>query len=238
MTVTLLQFVKAGLKRVGQIQGDAGELTTTTGTGNDFQDSQRQRPIDVMLQITNEAIFTIFDLGLFPQEASSATLILADGTREYDLPSDFEQFAGADWFQKAFRGTDGLVLREYAGGYAKMLVDQPVATDWTGDPLHYAVSPVDGRLRIDREPTSDQDGDIYNALYTKRLSFTVTMATVGLPFVDTVSDNLVPVVAEAHDRVFKKEFDPGIFRDAISRAAGRIRPQGRNARWGRRVGAR
>lgn len=229
MPIVFLQAVNASLKRVRVIQGDAGELATstvtTTATGlvatEPFTDSGRQTQIDLMIQVWQEGVHTLYDFGLLGDEAATGTIALVDGTREYDLPSDFERMAGKSHEERVWRGTtNGLILTEYKGGYAKMLRDQPVATDYIGDPNHWAISPVDRtKVRLDREAAVDQDGDTYSFLYEKRLSLTATMATETLPFSDTVADALVPVVAEGWNQIMKDDFDSGLFRSSIARAA-------------------
>lgn len=242
MAVTFLQVVNASLKRVRVIQGDAGELATSTVTSTAtglvatgaFTDSGRQTQIDLMLQMWQEAEHEVYSLGLFAQEAATATMTLVTAQREYDVPSDFERMAGETWDSRTIRGaTTGFRLREYPGGYAQMLTDQAFATQWTGDPQAWALSPVGNKLRLDREPTSDQNGHTYNYLYEKRLSLTSTMATETLPFSDTVADALVPVVAEGWNRVYKKEFDINLFRGSIRRAVEHLTQNQRNRRYGK-----
>jgi hypothetical protein len=242
MAVTFLQAINATLKRTRTIQGDAGELATSTVTSTAtglvatgaFTDSGRQVQIDLAIQLWQEAEHEIYSMGLSAPEAATATISLVDGTREYDMPSDFERFAGKTGDERVFRGaTTGLIVSEYPGGYARMLRDQPIATDFTGDPNHYAISPVTlGRIRFDREPTSDQDGSSYNVLYEKRLSLTSTMATEALPFSDTVADSLVPVVAEAWQRVMKEEFDSVLFRRSLARSMEYLSQTQRRGRYG------
>ena len=203
-----------------------------------FVDSGRQTQIDLSIQVWQEAMHELFSLGLLPNEAATATISLVTNTREYSMPSDFERIAGESREERVFRGaTTLLILTEYPGGYARMLRDQPNATDYTGDPQHWAISPVDGtKIRIDREPTADQNGDVYNILYEKRMSLTATMATETLPFSDTVADALVPVVAEGWNRVMKKEFDSGLFRTSIARAAKTVTRNQPRVRYGFRRG--
>ena len=243
MAVLYLQFINAVAKRTRVIQGDAGELATSTVTSTAtglvatgaFTDSGRQTEIDLMLQVSNEAFHEVFGLGLFPNEAASATIALVDGQREYEMPSDFERFAGRNYHDRVFRGaTTGLLISEYRGGYARMLRDQPIATDYTGLPDHWALSPVNGSVRFDREPTSEEDGWTYNVLYEKRLSYTSTMATESLPFSDTVADALVPVVAEGWNAAFKNEFNTGLFQTSIARAVDHLTRSQRKARYGKR----
>lgn len=247
MAVTFLQAMNASLKRVGVIQGDAGELGTSTvastATGaiatGAFTDSGRQVQIDLMIQVWNETQHILYDMALLSPEAASATLVLAEGVREYDMPDDFERFAGENNSERVFRAaTTVWWLTEYAGGYAAMLRDQNVATDWIGQPSHYAISPsVRGRVRIDREPDSTVAGRTYNALYEKRLALTSTMATEALIFSDTVADALVPVTAEAWKAIKKKEFNQTTFESNLARAAGQVRQTQRRRRGGFRRAA-
>src|SRR3990167_5494320 len=242
MTVTVLQMMNASLKRVGVIQGDQGSLATSTVTSTAtgltateaFTVSAHQRQIDVMLQLWNEAFHELEGIGLVPDTAATATMTLVTAQREYAVPADFEQMAGDDYLARVLRGaTTGLRVYEYPDGYARMLADQPVATDWTGDPGYWAINPSAVAIRLDREPTSGQSGNTYNYLYQKRLSFTSTMATSPLPYSDTVIDSLVPVVSEAHTRVFKKEFDAGMFRASLTRAVGFVTRTRRRNSYGR-----
>ena len=245
MAIVFLQAINATLKRVRIVQGDAGELatdTTSTATGavatGAFTDSGRQTQIDLVLQVWQEAAHVLFDLALLPNEAATATVDLVTAQREYSMPSNFERIAGESREERVFRGaTTFLILTEYPGGYARMLRDQPNATDFTGDPQHWAISPVDGtQIRFDREPTADQNGDSYNILYEKRIAITATMATETLPFSDTVADALVPVVAEGWNRIQKKEFDSGLFRTSIARAARTVTRNQPRVRYGFRSG--
>lgn len=245
MTVTLLQFTNAVLKRVGEVAGDSEELATSTVTSTAtglvateaFTDSRRQHKIDVVLQITNEAIQEVYQQGGFAAEMASATLVLAEDQREYDMPSDFERMGGMAKTARVMRGaTTALLIREYPGGYEQMLADQPVASDYRGDPTFWAISPTQSKIRVDATPTSDQDGRTYNYLYHKRIDLSSTMATIALPFSQSVADSLVPVVSESYHRVFKKEFDSGFFISAINRSLLFLSKNERRDRYGIRRG--
>lgn len=246
---TFLDVMNATLKRTGDIQGDAGELatstvtTTTTATGavvaavatEAFTDSSRQRSIDVGIQIWNETIHEVYNMGLFAKEAATATISIVANQREYDLPTDFERMAGEDYGVRVIRGvTCGLLLYEYPGGYAKMLADQITASDYQGDTQYYAMSPADSKIRLGAEPTSAQASRTFNYLYEKRVNLTSTQATQTLPFSDTVADALVPVVAEYHGRTFDKDYDKGVFIKNLSRAVATVRQMQPNRRWGTR----
>lgn len=239
MALVFLDAVNETLKRVGAIQGDAAELVTGTGTDDEFTDSPRQRDIDLAIQIWQESLHQLLSLGLFANEASTATLILVAGQREYTLATDkvFERFAGQTEDTRVLRGaTTGLIVTEYPGGYARMLVDQAVATDFTGDPTRYAISPVNGDIRLNAEPTADNAGDTYNALIETVQSLTSTMATEEFLWTDTVTNALIPVVAETWTRTMKQEFDAAQFRRSLTRAASHARKNQRLTRWGIRRG--
>jgi hypothetical protein len=241
MAIIFLQAVNAVLKRVGEIAGDSEELATSTVTStatglvatDAFTDSRRQHKIDIVIQLWNEAAHEVFRMGRYAQEVASATLILLDGTREYDLPQDFERMAGEHYRTRAMRGaTNGRLLYEYPGFYEQMLVDQPTASDFQGDPNFWAISPVQSKIRVDAVPTAAQDQQSYNYLYHKRLQLSSTMATSTLPFSDSVADSLVPVVVEGYNRVMKKEFQPDFYEAAISRSLEFLTQNERRSRWG------
>lgn len=242
MTVTFLQAVNASLKRVRVIQGDAGELATSTVTSTAtglvatgaFTDSSRQTEIDIMLQIWNEAEHEVYSMGMFAPEVASATLILVEAQREYTMPSNFERFAGEGIFRGATRQS---TIYPHPSGYQGMLVEQPgSASQWQGEPNTYAISPVSLQtIRLDREPTSDEDSWTYNVLYEKRLQLTSTMATEAMPFPDTVTDALVPVVAQGWKAEYKGEFNPGIFRTNLARALEFVGQNQRRTSYGPKV---
>jgi hypothetical protein len=241
-TVTLLQAMNAVMKRTRNIQGDAGELATSTVTSTAtgltateaFTDGSRQNEIDIGLQLWNEAMHEVFGLGLFAQEMATATMTLVTDTREYALPSDFERLAGNEDQQVIRAATEQYWMFPYDGGYQQMLINQNVASDWRGKPNAFALSPSTANLRVDLHPTADENGTTWNYNYEKRLGFSSTMATSTFPFSDTVVDCLVPVVSEAHNRIFKQEFDAAMFKSSIVRAIDYIRQRQRKSFWGPR----
>ena len=112
----------------------------------------------------------------------------------------------------------GVHLEEYRGGYAQMLIDQALATQWTGQPHAFALSPCDDKIRIDREPTSAEEGSRYQYLYEKSLAFTSTMATTALPVTDDTYRAMVPFISEWYARTQKKDFDHEAFSAGLARA--------------------
>ena len=244
-TVTFLDFINACLKRVQVIQGDAGELATSTVTSTAtgliatgaFEDSARQTQIDVMIQVANEAMHEVFSLGLFSQELSTATITLVTAQREYSLPANFERIAGRTEEERVMRAaTYQRTVGKYPGGYLKMLADQAgLASTWQGQPNAYAISPNDGALRLDREPTTTENGQVWYLPYDKRIARTTSMATETLPFSDTVADSLVAVCAEGWSRVFKKDFEPALFQAGIVRSLEYLMQDQRRETYGPRL---
>lgn len=247
MAIIFLDAVNETLKRIGAIQGDTGALTTSTVTSTatgafdiePFERSAIQRQVDVSVQLWREGIHELYTHGLFAKEAATATFTFASDTREYPLPSDFERIAGDTPNDQVVRGaTTGLVLKLYPGGYAQMLADQARASDWVGDPGHFAFSPATDTIRFDRTFSTEQAGHTYHMLYEKTINFTSTMATDTMPFSDTVAYDMVPVIAEFTKRWFKQEFDDASFRQSLSRAVGTVSKKQPRRSYGRRPGIR
>jgi hypothetical protein len=153
----------------------------------------------------------------------AATLI--SGSIPYGIPP------GGDYVPSTFTGLGysspgygtsipprGVHLEEYHGGYTQMLIEQALATQWTGQPHAFALSPCDDKIRIDREPTSDEAGSRYEYLYEKSLAFTSTMATQALPVTDDTYRAMVPYIAEWYERTQKKDFDSEAFSAGLARA--------------------
>src|SRR3990167_5391128 len=205
MPLAFLDVVNATLKRVGVIAGDSGELSTSTSTATSGQytasgiftsRSDIQHSVDLVLQMWQEATSELYSLNLVPNLLATATISLVTGTREYALPGDFERVAGThDGVRMLRASTQSYVIPQYPGGYLQMLVDQPVASDWTGAPTAWAISPRNEQLRLDREPTSDENGQTYNLAYERRVELTSTMASATMPFSDTVCWALIPAGA-------------------------------------------
>lgn len=243
MPVTFLDCMNESLRRVGEIAGDSEALATSTVTStatgltatDAFTDSRRQHKIDIMRQTWSEVSQQVYTMGLFFSLASTATIILVAGQREYDLPSNFERMAGKDFKNRVIRGvTNGMMLAEYNGGYSAMLADQAFATQYTGQPLSWALSPAAFKLRFDYEPVTDIAGNTYNYLYERRIGLTSTMATETMPYSDSVADALVPVTAEVYNRALKHEFDRDFMIAGINQALAFLNQNQRKDRYGRR----
>ena len=241
MAILFLDAVNDTLARVGVVKGDAGALVTTTGaTASEIFQSRSdiQHSVDLVLQMWREAAQELYSMNLAPTLLATKTIPLEEGVREYTLPDRFERIAGNTAAERVLRGvTTGVVYGEYPGGYLKMLADQPRATDFTGDPGRWAINPGNAAttlIRFEFEATAENAGDIYHIAFERRIDLTVTMATETMPFSDTVSFALVPVVAEFYERTKKNEFDAAIFRSSLARAARMGRRNQPGETWGKR----
>jgi len=250
MSIVFLDAMNEVLKRVGVIQGDIDELATSTVTStatgltatDAFTRSGIQQHVDLVAQLWQEVTDEAYGSGMLYSEVATATLTLVSTaetatTREYSLPSDFERMAGNTAEDRVLRGvTNGLLLYEYPGGFGRMLVDQTIATDWIGDPTAYALSPVNDTIRLDRCLPTSLNGEVYNFLYEKRITLSATPATSTMPYTDTVTKALVPVVAEDFQRWRKNLVDPLARRRSIARALAFMTRTQTRARYGVRRG--
>lgn len=225
MAIVYFEAVNDSMKRVGLIAGDVKAIGTSSGaTASEiFQaNSEIQHGVDMMVQMWQEATNEVFSLALVPTLVATATIDLVTSQREYALPSDFERVAGVDANEQVVRAATSVrVIPEYPGGYLQMLADQPMATQWTGEPGYYAISPSNAAttmIRFDTDPTSSENGWYYYLPYERTISLTVTQATQTMPYSDTVTRALVPVVSEMFERHRKKEFDASVFRASLVRA--------------------
>lgn len=206
MAKTLLNAVNEILKRANEIAGDAGLLTTLT-------DSARQHPIDICIQVVNEGIDELYSATNqpSPMEQAESTITLATGTREYTLATDIVQLRFP-----LIDKTNRQYIWEYPGDYNDMLLLDPQQT-FTGLPHFGAISPVNGKLHLDRAPTSIENGKIYTYQYDKDLALSVLTDTV--PFSNAAFRAMVPAWVQLYKREMRNEFDTALFKQAIGRAA-------------------
>ena len=224
---TYLVAVNATLRRVGVIAGDASALTT-------FTDTQRQREVDIVLQVWNEIVHELYDLGSLQGEVADGSITLVTDTDNYAVPTDFEQMAGATYLTRVMVKSDGVRLFEYPGGYRQMFIDQPDRADFTGAANYWALNLTNNTFRLDKRPTLTENDDVFNFVYDKRINLSATGDT--MPFSDTVTEALQSVVAE----IFRIDFH-GETRDPISsiagfkRAASLITQKKRRRRYGQKT---
>lgn len=210
MAYTFLQAVNASLKKLGLISGSAQALTT-------FTDSSRQTAIDNVITAWNETIEDLSRSTSFKGEVSTSTFTLVTGTREYTLATDFNYMVGNPtcaakrWMIVPYPVAPGV------DAWLKMREDQVQPTDFTGQPSYWAISPNNGKIRVDRDPTSTENGDVYTYAYSVRINLSAT--TDAFPFSDTVVDNMQSAVVERYNMNQRNKFNQVAYSDSISRAA-------------------
>ncbi len=202
---TLLDGVNEILKRVNEIAGDAGLLTTLT-------DSARQHPIDLCVQVINEGLDELYSATSkpMPKEQAEATITLVTGTREYVLATDLVQMR---W--PLIDKTNTQMIWRYDDYNAMLMLDPE--QDNTGLPHYGAISPVNGKLHLDCAPTSIENGKIYTYQYDKDL--VLTIAASAMPFTDACFRAMVPAWVQLYKREKRNEFDDKLFKMTIGRAA-------------------
>lgn len=209
MAKTLLNAVNEILKRVNEIVGDAGALTSLT-------DSARQHPIDLCVQVINEGVDRLYLSSGLPKPLGQgeATIVLATGTRAYALADGLQRlrFPLIDKVNTQF-------IMQFPGDYNAMLQLDP-EQDNTGLPHYAAISPVTGYLHFDCAPTSVENGKVYTYQFDKDL--VMSGATDTAPFGDAAFRAMVPVWVQLYKREKRNEFDMELYRDALGLAAGLI----------------
>ena len=85
-----------------------------------------------------------------------------------------------------------------------------------------AISPVNGELHLDRDPTSAENGNVYTYQYDKDMELTAAASTVT--FSDAVFRAMVPAWVQLWKRELRNEFDGDLFNVSIGRA-GRLMTQ-------------
>jgi hypothetical protein len=215
---TLLNCVNEILKRTQIIAGDAGLLTTLT-------DSGRQPSIDMAVQVVNEGndeLFTASSVPM-PNEQKEGTITLVTGTRHYSLASDLIQLR---W--PLIDKTNSQYMREYPGGYNAIL-QADLEQDDTGLSQYAVIRPTDGKLYLDRAPTSVENGKVYTYQYDRDLVMSSASDTV--PFSDATFRAMVPAWVQLFKRERRNEFDEGLFRANIGRACRFLTQKQQRTSW-------
>ena len=218
MAKTLLNSVNEILKRTGTISGPSGELTAITDAG-------RQRHIDVAIQVINEGIDELYSASSMPLPDTQAesTITLVTSQQAYTLASDLVQLR---W--PLIDKTNNQYLTEFPGGYNSLLLFDPEQDD-TGQPHWAVIRPTDGKLYLDRAPTSDLAGRVYTYQYDKDPSLSV--ATDEVPFGDAVFRAMVPAWVELWNRQMRRESDDAILTLSLGRAARLLTKKQLRASW-------
>lgn len=219
MAKTLLDGVNEVLKRVGLIQGDSGLLTTLT-------DSPRQTYIDLAVQLWNEAVeqlYTNSDIPL-PLEMAESTITLVTGTRDYALASDL---VALRW--PLVNRDKGEYIHEWRKGYHDLIVSQPQPAQWEGLATFGAISPIDGKIFLERIPTAEHNAKVFTYNYDKDISLAVAAAT--FPFDDIVFRAMVPVVAELWAAKKNRAGEGGTVKVNYGRASRTLTRQPMRSNW-------
>lgn len=206
MAKTALDAVNAILRRSSIIAGDSGELTTLT-------DSARQVSIDIAMQVINEGIGELYSTSelALPNQQAESTVTLVTGTRAYSLHADLVRL---HW--PLIDKTNSQFMVEYPGGYDAMLSGD-LEQDDTGLPYYATIRPTDGKLHVDRAPTSVENGRVYTYQYDKTLRLTTAAGTV--PFNNDIFDAMVPAWVQLFKRDRRSEFDEGLYHLSVGRAS-------------------
>jgi hypothetical protein len=202
-----LDGVNEVLRRVGVIQGDAGELSSLTN-------SPRQKYIDTAVQLWNEVVEQLYlstDTPL-PKEQAEGTITLVASDREYALADGLVQL---HW--PLLDETNGQYITPYPGGFMQMKIDQPYPDNETGLPMFGAINPQNGELHLDKLPTSAEAGRVYTYWYDKDIS--LSDAADEFPFTNTVFRALVPAVAELWKKEHQNKFNEKYFNSQMGAAA-------------------
>ncbi len=205
MSKTLLDCVNEVLKKKSIIAGDSALLTSLT-------DSARQVSIDLAIQCVNEGIDEIYSISRtpMPTQFKESTITLLTSTRAYTLPTDLVRI---HW--PLVDETNTQFIWHYPGGYEGLLLLDPQQDD-TGLPRYGVISPTDGKLFVDRAPTSVENGKVYQLRYDKDPG--LSGATDNVPFNNTVFRAMVPVWAQLWDRERRSEaFDAVVFKASLGR---------------------
>lgn len=206
MAKQLLDAVNQILLRVNVNAGNAAALTSLT-------DSARQHNIDVSVQVINEGmdeLYTACNKSL-PNEQAEATITLATGLREYSLAADLITLM---W--PFIDKPNAQYLFEFEEGYNALLFLDPQQTS-VGLPIWGVISPINGKLRVERACDAASNGRVYTYEYEKNLA--LVNATDTVPFTDATFRAMVPAWVQLYKREMRNEFDQALFSQSIGRAS-------------------
>lgn len=206
MSKTYLEGVNELLKQVGVLAGSLGEITS-------FTDLRIQHDIDVARRAWNNLLLDIYSVPEIPlpSELTSSSFSLTSGTRVYALASNI---ALLRW--PLIDETNNNYLYEYPGGYLQLREDQGRPGDFTGLPNYAAIYEGGTDIYLDREPTSDEEGNSYTYWYDKTLSLTNVSDT--FPFKDAAFDAMVLAASELWKQQRRSSFNERAYRAAKAAA--------------------
>lgn len=217
MAYTFLQAVNAALTELGLITSD---LTS-------FTNSSKQTAIENIKKAWNDTIAEVYRAAQLPGEIATSTFTLATSTREYSYASDFVKMAG-----NPVTPTKQNRLVPYPGGWFTMREVQINPSSYTGQPHYWVINPATSKIRIDTDPTSAENGDVYTYAYEKYLH--LVQATDTFAFGDDVVDALQGAVVQFYNLKQKgaKAFVDPLYRQSISLATHKLVPERQGGSWG------
>lgn len=205
---TLLEGVNKVLKRVTVIKSDLSSLT----------DSANQNFVDSCVDMWNETIDELYDLTPFtrPNALKYSTITLS-AAREYSIHSNAQALR---FDYHLIEESEDHIITLVPDGH-KSMIFQDLGQDDTGLPHFATLNPENGRLLMDRTPSTDDIGRVYKYRYEKDLE--LDEAEDEFPFKVRVFRALVPAVAEKWKFEHQKNASQEVFNDHLARAAGFLR---------------
>jgi len=221
---TLIDGVNELLKRVNVNAGDAVALSSLV-------DSTRQHNIDVAIQVINEGVDELYSRSniSLPGGQAESTITLVTNIREYDLASNLITLL---W--PFIDRTNTQYLNEFPGGYNAMLLFDPQQL-FTGLPFFGSISPITSKLRVDRSPTSLENGKTYTYEYEKDLG--MALATDPMPFNNETFRAMVPAWVQMYKREIRNEFDAELWKQAMGRASRSVTEQSQRTSYSPKAGS-
>ena len=217
MAKTLLQAVNAVLKRVGQIQGTAEELTTFVAT-------DRQHRVDYILQLFQLGVDGLLDEYPAAGGIAQGTLTLVQGTVTYNPETDFIRFIREEGRIQAMRdATNNRFLYPFPGGLQAMRDYKVAESGAQGQPFYFVLN-ESRAIELDRPPDSASAGQAFKYTYHKEVA--LDSITDTFPFPDMAVRALESGVAEIY-KMEKKATDAAslqlLLAPAVARALRAIR---------------
>lgn len=184
MAYTLVNVVNIVLRKARVM--DSGSDTLTSLSRGSIQID-----IDTAVDSINDVIRELYSVAdLLPWRTKEGSITLADGTREYALPTNCLEVVSDKLVQRG----EGHFMEPYPGGYSAMFDRQIDPDSYTGQPTYWAINPVTDFFRVDNTPTAAEDGEVYYFLYTEPV--TVSAFDDTFPFRDGVMDALIPGIVQ------------------------------------------
>ena len=221
MSKDLLAGVNELLKKTDILDSDVGVLTSLT-------DSARQTFIDSAIQAINEVMDELYVISRTtkPKQLKESTITLTTGERDYSLHSQLVTLRTE--FGLIDEANNQVITLLDEDGYRR-LITADLEQDDTGLPHWAAINPVDGRLFMDRAPTSLENGNVYKYRFDR--DTVLDEATDEFPFSDTVFRAIIPAAAQLWKLNHQQEFAGELFNRSMARAARLLRKIPARTSW-------